>query len=260
MLKIEQLYDKKILSDFRPQKTTNGFIIRVKRSKYLTFIPSRVNADIAYLSGTIAGDGSYKVSKRKNVKYPRAVITITNKSKSFLEDLNSRLVKNFRYEGKIYKYSGKNCYDLQISNRVIFLYFRRIIGLTKDNSKVKIPKSVSTKKLLKFFIAGIFDTDGYYSRDTFGIMMTGKNYYFLKQVKKQTYQNYKLSFGKIGRNILHARDKVYERVIMRLKSDCRRQFLRTIPLRHEKYGPGRNRTGGFHRVKVAQNSNNARIL
>ncbi len=260
MINIQRLRDRKILSDFRPRKTANGFVIRVKRSKYLTLIPGRINEDIAYLGGIISGDGSFKISKRKHVKYPRATITVTNKSKLLLEYLNRLLLKNFDYEGKIYKYASKNCYDLQISNRVILLYFRKIVGVTKNKSKICLPKRVSNKKLLKFFISGIFDTDGYYSKNTFGIMMTGKNYYFLKQMKKQLYKKYGISFGKIIRNVLQARGKQYKRTSMTLRAKSREKFIRTIPLHHEKYGPGRDRTGGFHRVRVTQNSNDAQIL
>jgi len=253
MFDIYSLFDRKITSDFRPHKIRGGFLVRVKRSKYLTKIPLKPNEEIAYLSGVIAGDGSFKVSKRPGIAYPRAVITITNKSKRLLNYINVLLERNFKYQAKIYRYNTRNVYDMQISNRIIFLYFRRAIKMPIDKSKLKIPRLFSGKRLLKFFTAGIFDTDGYYSRNIFGIMMSGRNYRFLAQMKKGLSNEYGISFGKITRNTLYARGKTYYRASMVLRAKSRNDFWKTIPIQHEKYGPGRNRTGGFHRVKVPQN-------
>ncbi len=241
MRDIYGLYDEKIVSDFRPEKTEAGYLIRVKRSKYITRIPTEPNEDIAYLAGVIAGDGYTNVSRIKGRVFPRVYITITNNSEEYLKALNNLFFNNFDYKGHIYKDRDKNCLVLKISNRVIVLYFMKFVGIPIDKSKLVIPGVFDTKKLVSNFIAGIFDTDGYFSQGTFRIMLSSRNTCFLEQIKNES-KYFGIEFGKIGQNMLTVNGRNFYRASMRVKKKSVAAFLQSIPLKHERYGLAENRT------------------
>ncbi len=259
MLEISSLFDPEIVSDFRATPIPEGFLVKVKRSKYVTKIPAEPSCEAAYLGGAIAGDGCFKKSSRKNTKYPRIAIAITNKSKRYLELLNRLFLECFAYSGQIVKRKDKDYYDLLVSNRIIWLYFRNGIGLPQDKSRLALPKMFERGKLCRNFIAGLFDTDGYFSGGTFGIMLEGKNYPFLCQIKRAAGEQ-GIIFGKISRNTLVVGKKKFHRTIMRLRTMSVGAFWTRVPLRHDKYGPGEDRTPGFHRVRVTRSKKRQKRL
>ena len=232
---ISAFNDGKIVSDFRPALIDGECYVRVKRSKYCTRIPN-LNEDIAYLSGIIAGDGSFKMTSRTG-SYPRVAIVITNKSVQFLKDIDRLVEENFHYPGRIYERNGGGHFDYRINNKIIFLYFRRVVGIDKKRAKLHIPKKLLTGKFLRFFLAGLFDTDGYFSEDTFGIMLNARNYSLLLEIKTNLCVR-GLYFGNICRNTLIVDGRPYYRIIMRLRKKSVAKFRKFVPLKHEKYmGP-----------------------
>lgn len=238
---IWELYDSSIVSDFRPEKASGGYLVRVKRSKYVTRIPDEPNEDIAYLAGVIAGDGGFRLHIRRQVDFPTVRITIVNKERTFLDNVNETFSRVFGYSGKIFKSKATNCSYLFVNNRIIFLYFTRIIGLPFNKARLNFPERFSSEPLAKSFLAGVFDTDGYYGRRdrTFGIMLRGKNERFLEQIRAKAAE-YNLVFGKISISTALLNRSRFLRASMKLHIACVPDFFRQIPLRHEKYvGPRR---------------------
>ena len=123
---IERIYDKTIISDLRVRDETSGeIIIGVKRSKYNIRIPKKMNTQIAYIAGIISGDGNFYKCKFKTRDYPRIKLRITSGDIAKLDMINKSFEETFRVGGQIRQHKGKNCYDLNINHKVIWLYFRK---------------------------------------------------------------------------------------------------------------------------------------
>ena len=227
--------DKKIIGSKVYIKSN---LIKMKRSPFQIKIP-KLNSDIAYLGGAIFGDGNLTLIKRKVSKYPRTKLRIINSSKNFLKYLNKIFLDNFNANGKIYKKKNSNCYILEINSKIIWLYFTKVIGMkAKKKINLHIPSIFRTKTMLKYFIAGLFDTDGYYSNGRFGIMMTRKNYNFLKEIKLLTKKFYKFNFLGPYKDKINLNGKIHERARINLSTFCNSEFRKIIPLKI-KNGSGR---------------------
>ncbi len=240
---VEKIYDKTILSDLRAERSPEGskLLCKVKRSKYVVVVPLKTNESIAYLAGAIAGDGNFALTKRKKVKFPRTSIRIYNASKEYLTELNHMFEENFRVGGIIRPKKDENCFELKIDNKVVWLYFNKITCLPLKKENLIVPRAFENKALFKFFVAGLFDTDGFKSQETFGIMLNSRNKKFLERISELAREFYGIEFGKIGVNELHANNKVYGRVTMRLKRAFCELFISTIPLIHDRYAMGLRR-------------------
>ena len=235
----EKIYDKNIISDLRIKYEDKECVIfGVKRSHYKIKISKQVTPDIAYLAGIIAGDGNFSCCKFNNRIYPRIRLRITGGDITHLVLLNDIFIKNFGAGGNIHRRKGKNCYDLHNNHRVIWLYFRNVLGL--DKRKLKVPEQIANEELFRFFLAGFFDTDGYCSRGIFGTMMSAKSSRFLCQMTSLAAKFYLFNFSPVKINILHVKDKTFERAYTALKKRDSKRFLELIPLRNKKYGPARN--------------------
>ncbi|MFH1199773.1 MAG: LAGLIDADG family homing endonuclease [Candidatus Micrarchaeota archaeon] len=232
-MNIYDIYDPTIHSDFRVKEVDSGFLIRIKRSKYVTKIPNQTSPEIAYLSGVIAGDGSFHRSRRKGIRFPRVSIVITNKTSSFLQYINEILEKNFNYGGNFFKTSGRGCYDLLIQNRVIFTYFSRYIKIPVSK-ELDFPSIFTEPNEIRNFIAGFFDTDGYYSRGSFGIMLWEKSTPALEAIKLHL-NSFGIETGKTYHGAIRVADKTYYRVSMRVRKKSSARFFQEIPIRHPKY-------------------------
>ena len=229
------IFDPKILgSEFQIKSN----LICVRRSPFQISIPN-LNSDIAYLSGVVFGDGNLTLIKRKTSKYPRTKLKVYNSSENFLLKLNRILLKNFNYSGKIYRKKDKNCYILEINNKLVWLYFTKFIKIKpKKKVNLHIPTVFRNRNMLKHFIAGLFDTDGYFSKCRFGIMMTGKNYNFLNEIKLLTKKFYNFNFLGPYKDKIKLNGKFRERAQINLSTVCNSEFIKIIPLKI-KSGPGK---------------------
>lgn len=245
------LFDKKIIANLSFLNEGDTIFAKSDRS-YRIRLPSKINEDIAYLAGVIAGDGSVYRHPNKYTNFPRTKIMIFNASRIFLEKLNIIFKTNFGYIGCIKKKVDKNCYILTIHSKIIWLYFTKIISLPLNKKYLKVPRTLKNKKLFKYFLAGFFDTDGYFS-GTFGCMLGGRNFQFLSQITKLSKRFYVLNFSKPKINVLRVNNKRYLRAYTQLKSSDITRFRETIPLIHERYfnGPAGNRTQSLCLVKAA---------
>jgi len=230
--------DEKIIgTNIYTKEEQNHFILRMKRSKFSVKIPFKVSNDIAYLTGVIVGDGNITLIPRKISQYPRTKIRIFNNSRKFLFKINKLFKETFNIEGKLYKKKDKNCFYLTINNKLVYLYFVKIIGLKpKKKNELEIPKLIKNKKLLKYFIAGLFDTDGYFSK-TFGIMMGGSNLRFLKDIKYLLNDFYEIESRKMYYGTINTPTGIKDRCQMQVKIGSKDRFINIIPLKHSKYGP-----------------------
>lgn len=222
------IFDSKILgNEFHVESN----LVKVRRSPFQIKLP-KLNSDIAYLSGVIFGDGNLTLIKRKASKYPRTKLKLYNSSFNFLLELNEIIHNNFNYNGKIYKKKDKNCYILELNNKIIWLYFTKFIGIKpKKKINLHVPYILRKKGILKYFIAGLFDTDGYFSRNRFGIMMTGKNYAFLKEIKTLTRKFYNFNFLGPYKDKIELNGKIRYRAQINLSTICNSIFSDIIPLR-----------------------------
>ena len=227
------IINRKIVSNITIFRNDKKTFAKMKRSKYIINLP-RINQDIAYLSGVINGDGNIYLCRRKKIKYPRTKIKIFNNSKKYLNKINELFNKNFNLKGKITKKKDKNCYILTINNKIIWLYFVNFIGLPLNKIKLKVPKIFLKRKLFKYYLAGLFDTDGYFSK-TFGIMLSGRNLHFLEELNEYSKKFHILTFSKPKINVLTKNNKIYLRTYMYLKKGDVERFKANIPLIHNKY-------------------------
>lgn len=246
-----KLYDKNVISDLRMKaEDVENVVFRVKRSHHLIKIPKIMNFEIAYLAGAIAGDGCFYYYKPKDRVFPKIKLVITSGDEKYLRLLNTIFIRNFGVGGRIRKEPEKQkCYDLFINHKLIWLYFRNVLGLDKRN--LKVPSELANTHLFNFFLAGFFDTDGYCdSRGVFGVMVSGKSLSFLRQIVKYSHKFYDLTFVNPQVNVLVVRNKIFKRAYTRLKKDHTTKFISLVPLLNNKYGPVRDRTAGLRCVRA----------
>lgn len=234
---LDKLFDKGLLSDLRHLTKKEGFIVWSKRSKYKIILPNKVDEKLAYLSGAILGDGNISITNRKISRYPRLILRLFNASYDYLDRVNNIFYNTFGISGKISKKKDKNCYVLTVNQKLITLYFLKVIGLSAGKKiNLKIPKTIKNRRLFKHFLAGLFDTDGFFT-ETFGIMMHGSNHLFLKEISRLLDSYYGISTRKLWKGILKTSTGPKIRSQLQIRSAHIGKFINALPLKHNKYGP-----------------------
>lgn len=163
-------------------------------SPYKITLPSYLCGDLAYLIGVMVGDGTIiSPVKRKRGGY-RWRILITGEH-DHLEFFVNIVVSLFNYEPKMYRDPRKkNTYSLVINSKVIYRYFTRVLGLKvgAKEEEYSVPKIISSSKLFRYFLAGLFDTDGCVTARAVKISQQSK--LFLSELKVLTYRLLGLEF------------------------------------------------------------------
>lgn len=116
-----------------------------------------INSNIAELCGIILGDGHLHSTEN------RIVITGSNEDIFYYRNhLILLFKKHFGVIPKLVRVKNKNSYRLILENKRVFNFFINI-GLVKGKKdKITIPETIlNDSSLLKSFIKGLFDTDGY---------------------------------------------------------------------------------------------------
>ena len=164
------------------------------RSPYKITLPSYLCGDLAYLIGVIIGDGTIvSPVKRKRGGY-RWRILITGEHDP-LEFFANIVVGLFDYEPKVHKDPRKkNTYSLVINSKVIYRYFTRVLGLNigAKEEEYGVAKIVSSSKLFRYFLAGLFDTDGCVTARA--VKISQQSRLFLSELKVLTYRLLELEF------------------------------------------------------------------
>ncbi|MBR9682707.1 MAG: hypothetical protein GOV02_03450 [Candidatus Aenigmarchaeota archaeon] len=231
---IRQINDRRFISDIEFDEEDGKIKLWSKRSKYKISIPKKVDERISYLCGVLLGDGNINVGK-KHINYPRMRIRIFNKSKSFLENVNKEFLDIFNVCGKLTKKKDKNCYILTIHRRIVVIYFLKIIGLSSGKKiNLVIPKMLRNREFFKYFLAGLYDTDGF-KTDTFGIMMQGSNYEFLKNIINLLNRFYGVKSRKLYYGTIKTPFGIRSRCQFHIKSESMDKFINIIPLRHNRW-------------------------
>lgn len=234
---LNKILDYSIISkDIRIlEETSDYYTLKLRRSSHKHVrIPKKITKEIAYLFGAIMGDGSLTLAKRKESSYPMTKLEIFNNSKEYLTKLNKILYKYFRVPTIIYKKKDCDCFSLYLANKFVWLYFSKNLNIKNKKLNLKIPKKVNNKKLFRYFLAGLFDTDGYYSK-TYGMMLGGTQYNLLNNIKKSSLEYHKIVFLGPKMNTLKVKEKIYYRCYMNTSRYSNSRFRKSIPLIHEKY-------------------------
>ena len=189
----------------------------------------KLDSKLFYLAGVIVGDGHL----RKGVKWKGRDdsldygINIHAKHKDFLEIIfgiiNEKI--NSKTEIKFYK----RTYYLSIRNKLLHSTLNKKfeIPLGKKSNIVFIPNHVKYSKNLKYFLAGLFDTDGGVRRGSIGYCSASKK--LVSDISTCL-----LSFG-IESTTEEWINKTYNRKYygLRIRNKYIQKFLETIPLKNK---------------------------
>lgn len=119
--------------------------------KYSPPIKLNFSEDLSYLIGVIQGDGSYK----KSDSSMSIEIAVSKKEYGYAKFLEKIIFRIFGYRPCRYSYDYDSVLRISISKRNI------VRSLRKFKMEIEIPKEVNEKRILKYYIRGLFDTDGY---------------------------------------------------------------------------------------------------
>jgi len=199
------------------------------RSPYKITLPSYLCSDLVYLIGVMMGDGTIVSPVRRKRGGYRWRISITGEHDP-LEFFANIVAGLFDYEPKVYRDPRKkNTYSLVINSKVIYRYFTRVLGL-RIGAKEKeygIPKIVGSSKLFRYFLAGLFDTDGCVTARA--VKISQQSRLFLSELKVLTHRLLELEFkgpylSKKTKNKAHWEIRIGA-------SRERKRFFQKVPLR-----------------------------
>src|SRR3989338_860394 len=234
------LDDSIVEPKFKIFEDTNDFIkVKLNRSKQIVKIPKRINSELAYLLGVVAGDGHLSIRKRKNSKYPCTQLYVYNNSKTHITKIESLFKEIFDVKTRVFKKSYNNCFVLVMNNKLVWLFFSEILKIQNKKYDLEVPKSVQSKQFFKFFLAGFVDTDGYYdkSNKVYGLTLGGSHYNLLLQIQELCMKFYKIKMIGPYKNTLKRDKKVYFRCELYTSAPFTSQFEKIMPLIEKRVGP-----------------------
>ncbi|MGD9276044.1 MAG: LAGLIDADG family homing endonuclease [Candidatus Pacearchaeota archaeon] len=143
----------------------------------------KINKDIAYLIGVIAGDGSLVATPRKRGGY-HYILRIYAEKEEYLKLLNKIFEKHFLLKGGIKKDKRKrSAYYLLIQNASIFFYFVNNGSEIGKKQRFKIPKAIQeNRRYFLEYLAGLVDTDGHIARKR--VHLKQKSEVLLREINK----------------------------------------------------------------------------
>ena len=189
----------------------------------------QIDDDLVYLAGVIAGDGHLKKGvKWRNVNNSKDYcISVHSGNKEYLELILNLIKKKIKTKVKVKK--GKRAYYISIRNKKLHTYFNKKfeIPIGKKSDKIIIPSTL-TKRQIKYFLGGLFDTDGGIRRNSIGYCSSSK------KIINQIY-NYLNSIG-IENTKESWINKKYNKKYYgnRIRESSINKFLKTIPLKNIK--------------------------
>jgi hypothetical protein len=187
----------------------------------------KLDNNIIYLAGAIAGDGHLKGGvKRKGKDNSKDYgIFIHSNNKEYLENILKLIKEKIDTKTKISK--GKRAHYISIRNKSLHTFFNKKleIPLGKKSDKITIPSKL-TNSQINYFLAGYFDTDGGIRGHSIGYCSASK------QIITEINQ-YLNSIG-IENTIDSWVNKKYQKEYygIRVKKSSVNTFLKTIPLKN----------------------------
>jgi len=145
--------------------------------------PIKLKEETAYLAGVIIGDGHIAdctKSKEDQSRDYRIVLDIADKD--YL-NLLCKMIKSIVKTESIPKYpkmrgNRKERLYFQFRNKSFFYFLTKSLGIAKGakSSVVEVPIKIknSSKEIKKYFLAGLFDTDGGFRGNTLGFTTASK--------------------------------------------------------------------------------------
>ena len=126
-------------------------------------LPKKINENITYLSGVLAGDGSINVRVEKHDYEIKCVGNPKDEKDLYLNVISPLFEKEFGIKLTPKYYDKGTTFGIRLWSKALVEYFTRVIGLPKGKkyNSLKIP--LMFKKNQRFiisFIRGLFDTDG----------------------------------------------------------------------------------------------------
>ena len=141
----------------------------------------KINSEIAYLAGVIAGDGAITKTKRKMGGYYYRIQIVGRKN--YIEKLIPLIKQLFNYKIKILRDKRKrNTYYINIQTAAIYAYFI-MLGL-KPGKKLhpNVPSIIAENPtLFKNYLKGLIDTDGHV-KHTGRVQLKQRSKTYLQQI------------------------------------------------------------------------------
>jgi len=138
-----------------------------------TFLPRHLTPKLSYLLGWICGDGHLKESHNYLVK-------ISEKSTKQLEFVLKPLFKElFGVNTPIFR-RFEGGYAIQIGSKPIFRFLTQVLNIKVGKIPAVVDKMDKVNK--RYFLAGIFDSEGYVSRNRYLLAISQANLIFLEKL------------------------------------------------------------------------------
>ncbi|MDD3084000.1 MAG: LAGLIDADG family homing endonuclease [Candidatus ainarchaeum sp.] len=172
------------LESGRTYKELSKSITRVfiTHGKEINIPKTTNNKKLAYITGLLIGDGSiYSQDNSKQIR-------LYNISKEILETYDKYIEELFNI--KTEKYVQKGVGVRRISSEIVFILLKEF-GLNEKKINNKISHFASSTKMLKYVLQGIFDTDGYVSKNN-------SSHIGISTISKELAQTTQLSLLKFG--------------------------------------------------------------
>ncbi len=126
---------------------------------YKIVLPYKMSTKLAELIGIHVGDGSLYKDKKGDY-----TITFTGNlnERDYMDYVNNLFFSCFGVKMKMKVYSKTNSIQLRIRSKNIFYFLRDNLALCEGpKNKLLIPNCIKSKKCYsKYFLRGLFDTDG----------------------------------------------------------------------------------------------------
>jgi intein/homing endonuclease len=194
-----------------------------------------INNKTAYIAGVIIGDGNISNSKKSKTDHSKDYrITIEMIDKEFLETF-SKLIKSLittksKVKCRLRDTKDKPHYSFQFRNKSFYYFLVNDLEIPagKKSNIVQIPhKLLSSMKLQKHFLAGLFDTDGGIRSNTLGF--TSASQQLMKDTSKI------LSTFRIKHNLESWLNKKYSTYYYGLRISLKDtdRFLNEFPIKNK---------------------------